>query len=254
MKHAFNFLCLLLGFVAIAQPSDFDSINFKKADSIAEVYKRETLVNLPILAHKLTFQLEADVEKFRAIYKWVCSNIEGDYSFYLKTTRKRKKFRNNSLAFTNWNKDLQKHVFKQLVDNQKTICSGYAYLIKELATLSGIECEIVDGYSRSAKSQIGELGLANHSWNAVKLNNSWYLLDATLASGYFDVNAYKFVKNYNDGYFLANPELFIKSHFPLDARWMLLEEAVSADVFTNGPIIYGNTLKHSAHIPKYVEV
>ena len=94
------------------------------------------------------------------------------------------------------------------------------------------------------------MGLANHSWNAVKLNNSWYLLDATLASGYFDVNAYKFVKNYNDGYFLANPELFIKSHFPLDARWMLLEEAVSADVFTNGPIIYGNTLKHSI-VPIY---
>ncbi|WP_158849379.1 transglutaminase domain-containing protein [Algibacter sp. L1A34] len=245
MKRFIFILIAFVGFSAISQQSDFNTIDFKKTDSISELYNYTALKNLPVLAHNLTFHLDSDVEKFRAIYKWVCLNIEGDYCFYLKTTRKRKKFKNDSLDFTNWNKSLQKKVFKQLVDNQKTICSGYAYLIKELAALSGIECEIVNGYSRSPSSQIGELGVANHSWNAVKLNNKWYLVDATLASGYFNVNENQFVKNYNDGYFLASPEQFSKSHFPLDSKWLLLDDKPRADEFVNGPIVYGSSFKYN---------
>ena len=250
MKRFIFILIAFVGFSAISQQSDFNTIDFKKADSISELHNYTALKNLPVLAHNLTFHLDSDVEKFRAIYKWVCFNIEGDYGFYLKTTRKRKKFKNDSLAFTNWNKTLQKKVFKQLVDNQKTICSGYAYLIKELASLSGIECEIVNGYSRSPSSQIGELGVANHSWNAVKLNNKWYLVDATLASGFFNVDENKFIKSYNDGYFLASPEQFSKSHFPLDSKWLLLDEKSCADEFVNGPMVYGSSFKYGV-VPVY---
>jgi hypothetical protein len=244
MKRLLLILIICIGFTALSQQSDFNTIDFKKADSISELYNYTALKNLPVLTHNLTFHLDSDVEKFRAIYKWVCFNIEGDYGFYMKTTRKRKKFKNDSLAFTNWNKTLQKKVFKQLVDNQKTICSGYAYLIKELAALSGIECEIVNGYSRSPSSQIGELGVANHSWNAVKLNNKWYLVDATLASGFFNVDENKFVKNYNDGYFLASSEQFSKSHFPLDSKWLFLDEAIDSNQFVNGPMVYGSSFKY----------
>ncbi|MEL0650213.1 transglutaminase domain-containing protein [Algibacter sp. TI.3.09] len=244
MKHFLFILIFLVGFTAASQQSDFNTIDFKKADSISVLYNNTALKNLPVLAYNLTFHLDSDVEKFRVIYKWVCLNIEGDYGFYLKTTRKRKKFKNDSLAFTNWNKSLQKKVFKQLVENQKTICSGYAYLIKELASLSGIACEIVNGYSRSPSSQIGALSVANHSWNAVKLNNKWYLVDATLASGYFNVNENKFIKSYNDGYFLAEPEQFSKSHFPLDSKWLLSDEAIDSDQFVNGPMVYGSSFKY----------
>lgn len=250
MKYLILFLFMFSGFEAVCQSSHFKHVNFKKADSIAEVYKHETLSNLPVLVHKLTFQLNSDVEKFRVIYKWVSSNVEGDYSFYLKIMRKRQKFKNDANAFNAWNKKLQKRVFNELVTNQRSICSGYAYLIKELATLSGIACEIVDGYCRSVNSEMGKLGMLNHSWNAVKLNDNWYLADATLASGYFNVNENKFIKNYNDGYFLADPELLIKSHYPLDLKWTCLNETPSVETFTNGPIIYGNTLKHAV-VPVY---
>ena len=64
------------------------------------------------------------------------------------------------------------------------MCTGYAYLIKELCFLANIESEIIDGYARTVRSNIDALDMANHSWNAVKLNNKWYLCDATWSSGY----------------------------------------------------------------------
>ena len=58
-----------------AQQSDFDTIDFERADLIALSYKGEELNNLPVLAYNLTHKLNSDVERFRAIYTWVCQNI-----------------------------------------------------------------------------------------------------------------------------------------------------------------------------------
>jgi hypothetical protein len=194
--------------------------------------------------HKLTAQLDTDVEKFRAIHTWVCLNIESDHSFAQKTIRKRKKLKNDSLAFSIWNNQMQSKLFQRLKKDQKTICSGYAYLLKELSALSGIKCEIVNGYSRTTTTNIDKIDIPNHSWNAVFLNKTWYLVDATLASGFFFVNENKFVKRYNNGYFLADPELFIKSHFPLEEKWILLDQKPTLNQFIKAPLIYSNTFKN----------
>ncbi len=227
-----------------AQKLDFKHVAFKKADSIANSYQDASLNNLPVLAYRLTHNLDTPVEKFRAIYIWVCNTIESDYGFGEQTLHKRRKYKNNSLAFTHWNTQVQSKMFKRLLRDKKTVCSGYAYLIKELCALVDINCKIVDGYSRTVNNNIGEANYPNHSWNAVELNNKWYLVDATLASGFFDVNAYKFIKNYNDGYFLTRPELFIKNHYPLDKKWTLLADNITLNVFVKGPIIYSNTIKY----------
>ena len=85
---------LLLGVLMIiqvqAQRSDFDAIDFKKADSIALTHKNAGLKNLPELAHHLTSDLDTEVEKFRAIYMWVCTNVANDYRLYLKNKKKEK--------------------------------------------------------------------------------------------------------------------------------------------------------------------
>jgi transglutaminase/protease-like cytokinesis protein 3 len=92
---------------------------------------------------------------------------------------------------------------------------------------------------------VNEVDIPNHSWNAVKLNSRWYLVDATLASGYYFTNENIFIKNYNDGYFLSEPELFLKSHYPLEEKWLLTEEKLTIDQFVKAPLIYGNTYKHN---------
>ena len=244
----------MISFFATAQKTDFKYINFTKADSIAHASNNENLKSLPKLAHLLTSNLDTDVEKFRAIYIWVCNNIKGDHAAVSKNTRKRKRFKNDTIKLFKWNTSFNKVLFKKLLKEHKTVCTGYAYLIRELCKLSNIESQIIDGYGRSSAVNIGELSIPNHSWNAVKLNNKWYLADATWSSGYTDLNDNTFIFDYNDGYFLTKPKLFIKNHFPLNNKWTLIEnEAISTETFVNAPLVYGETFKHKV-IPVFPEI
>ncbi|GAB1855926.1 hypothetical protein MHTCC0001_07610 [Flavobacteriaceae bacterium MHTCC 0001] len=235
-----------IGFISIglAQKSDFAHIDFRKADSIAHSYNRVSLKNMPLLVHQLTDGLNTQVEQFRAIHTWVCLNIESDHYFSEKTLRKRRELYNNKGAFNRWNVVAQAKVFKRLLKHKKTICSGYAYLVKTLANIANIDCEIVDGYARSVRTNLHEAEFPNHSWNVVKLSGKWYLIDTTQASGFYDLDEHKFVKNYNDGYFLAPPELFAKNHYPLDENWLLLDNPISLKAFVNAPVIYGEAYKY----------
>ncbi|WP_045371258.1 transglutaminase domain-containing protein [Jejuia pallidilutea] len=234
------FFCIALS----AQKSDFKHIDFGKADSIAKSCSEMTLKNMPLLVHQLTNNLNTQVEQFRAIHTWVCYNIESDHYFSEATLKKRRKLLNNKSALQKWNTKQQTKVFKRLVRNKKTICSGYAYVLKALTNLADIECEIVDGYARTVRTNVNTVDFPNHSWNVVKLNGKWYFADTTQTSGYYNLDDEAFVKNYNEGYFLATPELFVKNHYPLDENWLLLDEKPTLKQFVEAPIIYGSTYKY----------
>ncbi len=188
----------------------------------------------------LTASLPTNVEKFRAIYTWVCTNIENDYSSYLTTIKKRKKLAKDRDAFTQWNTKYTPKVFKNLLEHKKTACTGYAYILRELTQLAGIECNIVNGYGRTPTLRLYSDSTPNHSWNAVKLNNKWYLCDATWSAGEVKIEegTPKFIPEYFKDYFLANPSLFIKNHYPLDSKWTLLNTAPTFNEFVEGPVVY----------------
>ena len=245
MKSILLVLLFIVTSQSYAQKSDFAHINFKKADSIALGCKNEGLHNLPELSHKLTSQLTTDVERFRAIYIWVCNNIANDYSLYLKNKRKRERFKDDSIKFKTWNNNFRKKLFNRLLKDQRTICTGYAYLVRELSILANLDCEIVQGYGRVSTTDIENLDLPNHSWNAIKLNNKWYLCDPTWASGIPDPETNRFTFNYNDGFFLANPKLFAVNHFPEEAKWWLLDKDIPTfETFLAAPIIYGKAYEN----------
>ncbi len=241
MKNSF-LLLIFVYTISNGQVADFKAIDFTRADHIAKLNEGASLTNLPLLAHNLTQKLPTKVEKFRAIYTWVCTNVTGDINQTNKISRKRKKHKNDSLAYIKWNTDYKKIAFKKLVKHKKTMCTGYAYLIKELCFLADIECEIIDGFGRTVSANIERLELLNHSWNAVKLNNKWYLCDATWSSGYVIADAI-FVKDYNEGYFLTEPLLFAKNHYPLHKKWLLNETLITTK-FRASPLVYGEAFKH----------
>ena len=84
------FLLLLFDHaIGLGQFVNLNESDFSKADSIAFSHKGHSLRNLPVLTHQLTKDLTTDVEKFRAIFTWVCTNIENDYQSYLKTRKKK---------------------------------------------------------------------------------------------------------------------------------------------------------------------
>lgn len=239
-----NILLLFAIFICnslIAQVSDFKTTDFTIADNVAQLNKGSDLKNLPLLAYNLTYKLPTQVEKFRAIYTWVCNNIKGDHYQHEKVSKKRNKFKNDSIAYAKWNSEYKKKAFKTLIQQKKTMCTGYAYLIKELSFFANIDCEIVDGYGRSATSNVEKLETTNHSWNAVKLNNKWYLCDATWSSGYTENN--NFVNEFNEGYFLTEPVLFAKNHYPINKKWLLNDTLMNSE-FMMSPLVYGETFKH----------
>ncbi|WP_282049261.1 transglutaminase domain-containing protein [Maribacter aquivivus] len=231
---------LLFSLMSFAQRSDFNHIDFKKADSIANYYKDASLRNLPILTHNLTTSLETNVEKFRAIYTWISTNIANDYSSYVKISTKRKRFAKDRQAFLDWNTSIRPKVFKSLLEDQKTACTGYAYLVKEMANLAGFNCDIIDGYGRTPTLLLEEDSPPNHSWNKIKINEKWYLCDATWSAGQTMIinGTPLFQQDYFDGYFLADAELFAKNHFPIQKEENQLIKKENLDAFIAGPVIY----------------
>lgn len=234
------FLCL---HALQAQHTRLPPRAYAHADSVALAYLGYGVKNLPTLAYNLTHTLSTDAEKFRAIYTWVCTNIENDYYLNEENQRKRAKLK-NPVELKAWNDVMSKRMFSQLLSNQRTVCTGYAYLIKELAQFADIPCEIVDGYGRTIQSNVGGTGRLNHSWNAVQLDDVWYLCDATWSSGAVDTEKREFVKNYDDCYFLADPALFIRNHYPADTAMTMLRTKPTLSEFLGAPLIYKGAFRH----------
>ena len=226
--------------------------NFAKADSLAACYPNYSLTNLKALADKLTAPLNTEKEKFRAIFKWVCNNIETDYDFYVKSTTKRRQLQNQPEKLEQWNAKSNRYFFQKLLKEHKTICTGYAYLLKELAFHAGINCRIIDGYGRTPQANVGGNGIANHSWNAVQLNQQWYLADATWSAGAVDPMQQKFIRQFSDTYFLTPAEAFALTHYPLDSAWLLLPHKPTLTHFLNGPIAYKGAVEYNV-LPVYPE-
>lgn len=241
MKQLLYFTLLLYISFTQAQITDFKTIDLKRADKLALKYQGEDLSNLPRLSYNLTHGLTTDVEKFRAIYKWVCTNIENDFDLSDLNESQRYRFKNDSLKLRHWNNQMNTKLFKTLSKNKSTVCTGYAYLIKELCLLANLKCVIVNGYGKLSSTDITNFNSPNHSWNAVLLNNKWYLVDATWSSGKQNEETLDFEFDYSDGYFLTHPKLFAVNHYPLNKKWLLLgQETYTFNRFLNAPIIYKN--------------
>lgn len=124
MKKILIVLLLFWGKGGVAQLADFGNTDFRQADSLADQYYGASLYNLPLLAHNLTAPLTSEVEKFRAIYTWVCKNISNDYGDFLKNKKMRAKFAENEKALEEWNAKFRSEVFQKLLKKRTTVCTG----------------------------------------------------------------------------------------------------------------------------------
>jgi hypothetical protein len=238
---------LLLITVRVPAQNSFSGIDYRKADSCAHALRGHALHDLPALSAKLTNGLNTDLEKFRAIFTWVSVNVTNDRELFVMNKRNREKLSGNAKALDAWNREMSARTMKTLIEQRRTVCTGYAYLVRKLAMHAGIQCEIIHGYGRTVESNIGGEGTVNHSWNAVRLNNKWHLCDPTWASGAYDREKREVVNKYESSYFLAAPELFVRNHYPLDSSWTMLNEKPTLREFLDGPIIYVNAFRLDIH-------
>jgi hypothetical protein len=156
------------------------------------------------LTQQITTGKTTDSAKVEAIYNWLTRNVSYD------NARRRHREGDTVLYQEPYN----------VVRLRKAVCMGYAKTFREMCRLSGIESYVIEGW---AKSTSGTLDGEGHAWNVVKINDIWYLTDATWDAG----NPLDPKK-----YFLCPPSLFINTHLPHDPMWQLLTAPISVDCFT----------------------
>ncbi|CAH2299392.1 Hypothetical predicted protein [Pelobates cultripes] len=98
----------------------------------------------------------------------------------------------------------------------------------------GIKCREISGHSRGSEYSNGlsfHRTKSNHMWNALELDDQWYLLDACWGAGTVNLQEKIFVPSYDDFFFFTDPENFIETHWPDDPIWQLLKSPVSFQAF-----------------------
>ena len=196
-----------------------------------------------LLAQKLTASCKTEKEKVTAIFQWITENISYNTGIFGRSQRK------TSFIYpfdeeedTGPLSPLNERVAEGVLRRRVAVCDGYARLFSTLCNYAGIKSEIITGYARTGYGRSDKF-ISNHSWNAVQIDSTWHLLDATWASGYITYGSNNFVPAYNNQYFLSPPEDFIRDHYPEDLKWTLLKNIPMFQEYRSKPFRYGAFVK-----------
>lgn len=176
--------------------------------------KSKTTFSTEKLASSITKNANSSQDKVVAIYKWIAANIS--YDNELRLSKKLQKEFYIS----------EENVIKKVLHRKMALCGGYAFLFKSLCADVEISAEVIHGYTKDYSGKNFKNKQPNHTWNAVKLNGQWHLLDITWAISYGNSHGP------DDFWFFAKPTDMIYTHYPEDQRWTLLKKPISFMEFT----------------------
>lgn len=246
MKTILPFIFLLIWTSqSKAQTTIMDSLVIKPEMKSAPLFVANSAEKL---SGYLTKNDSSDTQKVLNIYTWITKNIRYNLKAYLKIKSKK---------YTSVSQTLQK---------RKGICYQYSDLFNALCEYAGIPSLRIDGYSRGQYyNEDDTFYESDHSWNAVKLEGKWYLLDLTWGSGYmaqrkqplkrlwakifnkdFVYSSYRYKKSQDFQYFLTPPKKMIVDHLPADPLFQLLEFPVSVPTYESNEWKYYHPKKDSA--------
>ena len=203
------------------QPGDTAKLretNFSELDRLARKldYSGSSVTEL---ANLLAANAPTESDKARIIYAWITQHITYDVAAF-----------NDAIENDRYPKVDPTKVLR----DRTTICSGYSNLYQALAAAMNLEAAIVIGYAKGATPPNDpRFQNVNHSWNSVRIDDAWYLLDATFGAGLIEDG--KFSPSYNPYYFATPPQQFINQHYPEDQGWQLLSTTHSRNSFDNFP-------------------
>ena len=166
------------------------------------------------IAAYVSSNFNTDIDKARAIYTWIATNIEYDVQ--------------NMFAINFYEKPDEK--IKKVLATRKGICENFALLFHEVCTKCNIRSYVIEGYTK----QNGFADYIPHAWCAALIDTSWYIFDPTWGSGY--VQNGRFVKKLSNAYFKVNPEVIVKTHMPFDYLWQFLYYPVTNQEFYEGKV------------------
>lgn len=223
MKRLLLITFLFITYTAFSQPKSVSLANVEEASPAT-------------LAQLITANDTTGMQKVKSIFRWVTDNI----AYNVKSFQNNRRISSNDYWLEEDDdtsavlKPLSERVAERVLKRRTAVCDGYARLFKILCDNANIPCQIITGYARTNINRIGARFISNHKWNAVFIDTSWFLLDATWASGYINYKD-EFQREFNEHYFLTPPNEFINDHYPEDLRWTLLSTPPTLKEFYNTP-------------------
>ncbi len=205
----------------IPRPSKFVTIDYSTIDAYARSTPESAARDLRTLSDYLTKPGRTELAKARAVYTWITSHVQYDETMFSGQRY------SSEVAYAT-----------RVLHSRKAVCTGFALLYKHLLNQAGIEVANIKGFSRTNDSEAGlTIERVDHEWNAVRLDNDWYLLDLAWAQTTAK-NDPDGKPQPNDFYFLTDPVAFGANHFPVDPRWQLLNPPISKTQFDQFPKLY----------------
>ncbi|KJH44272.1 hypothetical protein DICVIV_09695 [Dictyocaulus viviparus] len=197
-------------------------------DEVAIHCARSEMTTFTDLIRTLTSEARNDVDMARAIYRWITiKNL-------------------NTMIF---DESVESDTPMGLLRGIKYGTESYHVLFKRLCSYAGLHCVVIKGFSKSAGYQPGysfDDNRFRNTWNAVYLNGSWRFVQCNWGARHL-VNA-KDNENenrndgnlryeYDDHYFMTDPEEFIYEFLPHDPSWQLLKQPISLRQFERIPFV-----------------
>lgn len=234
MKYlALLFPILLLGQPLVAQNLDFKTE--KELDGYVLSLGAMEGHTLQYIVDTLTKRRTlSERQRARAIYIWMSRNF--DYN--CKGDRSPGSYNASASAVLN---------------NRSGNHLGMARLYEAMARLARLESMVIPGHFKSDPRQIRNLNKwTEHTWNAVRLNGEWCLLDVSLSPGYTDRKCRQFTREETDVWFCPPPSLFVLSHYPDKRERQFLDTPVNKAVFNSSPIIDRAAMKYEVYPASHI--
>jgi len=162
------------------------------------------------LALQITAGSTNDLQRARAIYDWLTGNIRYDTEEWAHVVGGGEDYCHD-------------HDPLSVIRRGTTVCIGYAWLFNALAQSVGLRATYLIGDVRGYRGTEDDtlVSAFKHAWNAVEVDQTWLLLDATWGasqSGQIE-DAYAPRRAY---YFNTPANQLIFDHLPESAEWQLL--------------------------------
>jgi hypothetical protein len=209
-------------------PKTIKPDKFYELDEYARKTPKRCETNIETLATYLVKPASTDIERVRLLFTWVATHVAYDDAAF------------NTGNFPDYSAE-------NVLKKKKAVCEGYSNILDALCKAAGFKSEKIIGYAKGYSYRVGsKFSETNHAWNAIKVDNTWRLFDATWASGYGTNKNGKLVSTsrFDPYWFDVNPKAFIFTHFPEEAKWQLIDDhALTLAQYQRLPYIHGNFFK-----------
>ncbi len=208
--------------------------NFKVVDQKVDTYPKH-YASAEGLAAQIAKDFTTDSDKARAIFTWLSKNITYDLQRFYKGDTQVNFSYTDQADFQRKLAAVNAHSVNETLRTNKAVCEGYARTFKKVAELLDMPCLFIGGYSKASINDVGNIPpQEDHAWNAIKIGNTWKLVDVTWGAGHSENKQWK--PFFDDYFFFTDPQEFALTHLPADNEFSFTNKKVALKDFYDTPV------------------